>query len=376
MADIASRPAFVAGASRGARSGWRSARHRPAPRRRRRRSSARASRQVPPPFGLAGNGLIAWSLDGDIYTADPVTGESRPRDRHRPRAIDCDPCSRRTGRASRSVAASRGRADPADGSSSWPTADGDEHGSSPSAAIPVDDARWSSGRRIRRSLLVDAPGRCGDLALRRRRAPPRRPSSQPRTTLYLRAVPAAGRDAGPASSATPRPGTHHSLRSRSPRARRLSARRRPGASASSAAGALVARRVAGRLRRRSRRRRRHAASATSSTPTAPARRQIAHAPGVWYDIDPTWSPDGTQDRVHPLRAGRRRHWVVRPIGHLRRRDGEVDRDGPAGTRGAGAAPVPRTISSARTGEGFFVEWSPDAHVTARVRERSDGTSRS
>ena len=30
-----------------------------------------------PPFGQAGNGLVAFSIDGDIYTADPVTGEAR-----------------------------------------------------------------------------------------------------------------------------------------------------------------------------------------------------------------------------------------------------------------------------------------------------------
>jgi hypothetical protein len=30
--------------------------------------------KVPPPFGVARNGLIAYAADGDIYTADPVTG--------------------------------------------------------------------------------------------------------------------------------------------------------------------------------------------------------------------------------------------------------------------------------------------------------------
>jgi hypothetical protein len=31
---------------------------------------------VPAPFGLAGNGVIAWALDGDIYTGDPLTGRA------------------------------------------------------------------------------------------------------------------------------------------------------------------------------------------------------------------------------------------------------------------------------------------------------------
>ena len=33
--------------------------------------------RLPPPFGLAGNGLVAYAKDGDIFTVDPVTGERR-----------------------------------------------------------------------------------------------------------------------------------------------------------------------------------------------------------------------------------------------------------------------------------------------------------
>jgi hypothetical protein len=33
--------------------------------------------RVPAPFGPAGNGLIAYAAGGDIFTADPVTGDSR-----------------------------------------------------------------------------------------------------------------------------------------------------------------------------------------------------------------------------------------------------------------------------------------------------------
>ena len=32
---------------------------------------------VPSPFGLAGNGVIAWALDGDIYTGDPASATVR-----------------------------------------------------------------------------------------------------------------------------------------------------------------------------------------------------------------------------------------------------------------------------------------------------------
>ena len=33
--------------------------------------------RVPPPFGVARNGSIAWAIDGDIYTGDPIAGTSR-----------------------------------------------------------------------------------------------------------------------------------------------------------------------------------------------------------------------------------------------------------------------------------------------------------
>ena len=33
--------------------------------------------RLPPPFGLAGNGLVAYAKDGDIFTVDPASGERR-----------------------------------------------------------------------------------------------------------------------------------------------------------------------------------------------------------------------------------------------------------------------------------------------------------
>ena len=33
--------------------------------------------RLPPPFGLAGNGLVAYANDGDIFTVDPATGSRR-----------------------------------------------------------------------------------------------------------------------------------------------------------------------------------------------------------------------------------------------------------------------------------------------------------
>ena len=37
-------------------------------------SAGRQLRQMPAPFGVAGNGKIAYVLDNDIYTFDPATG--------------------------------------------------------------------------------------------------------------------------------------------------------------------------------------------------------------------------------------------------------------------------------------------------------------
>lgn len=39
---------------------------------------AGSRQRVPPPFGPAGNGLIAFSQNGDIYVGDPASGVSRP----------------------------------------------------------------------------------------------------------------------------------------------------------------------------------------------------------------------------------------------------------------------------------------------------------
>ena len=41
-------------------------------------SSGSRQTKVPAPFGLAGNGLIVYALDGDIFTLDPATGLTAP----------------------------------------------------------------------------------------------------------------------------------------------------------------------------------------------------------------------------------------------------------------------------------------------------------
>ena len=60
--------------------------------------------RLPPPFGAAANGLVAYSKDGDIYTVDPATGTraaivTGATSRRRPRrSRSTEPGSRSPGR--------------------------------------------------------------------------------------------------------------------------------------------------------------------------------------------------------------------------------------------------------------------------------------
>jgi signal peptidase I len=51
--------------------------------------------RLPPPFGVAGNGLVAYAQKGDIFTVDPVTGVSTPIVTGKP--YDSDPRFSRDG---------------------------------------------------------------------------------------------------------------------------------------------------------------------------------------------------------------------------------------------------------------------------------------
>ena len=74
MVDIARQPdPHAAGPAADDRS-WAPA-HRPDPGHRR-GAVIGSRRNVPAPFGPARNGLVAYAQDGDIYTADPVTGKA------------------------------------------------------------------------------------------------------------------------------------------------------------------------------------------------------------------------------------------------------------------------------------------------------------
>jgi Tol biopolymer transport system component len=87
------------------------------------------------------------------------------------------------------------------------------------------------------------------------------------------------------------------------------------------------------------------------------KRQITDAPGHWYDIDAVWSPDGTQ--IAFLRyelVGE--EWLVRPLGLYSVATGQVRDLGPLPRETRAEAPNDAD-RFASFGEGFGIEWSPD-----------------
>jgi Tol biopolymer transport system component len=89
-------------------------------------------------------------------------------------------------------------------------------------------------------------------------------------------------------------------------------------------------------------------------------RQITDAPGVWFDIDSAWSPEG--DRIAFVRYQRvGEEWVVRPIGIYSLADGSVTDVGPLAweTRTEAARDAGTALAYDNVGEGFAFEWSPD-----------------
>jgi Tol biopolymer transport system component len=86
--------------------------------------------------------------------------------------------------------------------------------------------------------------------------------------------------------------------------------------------------------------------------------QVTDAPGIWFDIDATWSPDGKWIAFSRYERAENGSWDVRPTGIYSITDGTVK----------DAGPLPRDVrrehpsaddSTASSGEGFFLEWSPD-----------------
>ena len=89
--------------------------------------------------------------------------------------------------------------------------------------------------------------------------------------------------------------------------------------------------------------------------------QITDAPGTWFDIDPTWSPDGKwiaftrYERTSTTPVT----WEVRPLGIYEVATGKVRYVGPL-PREVRAQHPSSSDAQASAGEGFWLEWSPDA----------------
>lgn len=98
-------------------------------------------------------------------------------------------------------------------------------------------------------------------------------------------------------------------------------------------------------------------------------RQITNAPGVWWDIDPTWSPTGKH-----LAFGRYEEvdgsWLVRRIAIYEMATGTIREVGPLAIEARAAQPNPADPQN--PGEGMWLEWSPDG--TALIAVPTEGTA--
>jgi Tol biopolymer transport system component len=99
--------------------------------------------------------------------------------------------------------------------------------------------------------------------------------------------------------------------------------------------------------------------------------QITHEPGVWYDIDATWSPDGRRIAFTRYQRGDGNVWDVRPTGIYDVATGTVTEVGPL-PRDVRAQYPEDQQTSASAGEGFAVEWSPDARSLIAFTSEADG----
>ena len=99
-------------------------------------------------------------------------------------------------------------------------------------------------------------------------------------------------------------------------------------------------------------------------------RQITSAPGVWWDIAPVWSPDGRRIAFLPYERIAEDKFDVRPLRIYTLADGTVTDTGPIprDVRAANPAPGDEFVSA---GEGWSFDWAPDG--TSLIAFPSEGS---
>ena len=306
--------------------------------------------RLPKPFGLAANGLITYDLNGDIYTVDPTTGVTT--------AIvpgpeqDAGPVFSPDG-----TRIAFHRSHPIDGAAADDLVVVASNGSKP-VVITADPIRGGVGRYEwapdSKTLLVNAADDSAIWSL------DTTTTSSPRTVttgavFYTRPFQPPERHVDP-DLPEDRSGRAHRLCSISPpRTRSRLARAAattPVAARWSPDGSQVVYNAVPADDPLSQRLFIVNADGTNT-------RQITHAPGNWFDIDATWSPDGTLiafTRYQQLADGT---YDVRPTGIYSVATGKVIDAGPLPRDARAQQPTPADASASR-GEGFALEWSPDS----------------
>ena len=317
--------------------------------------------RVPPPFGLAENGLIAYSADGDIWTTDPLTGVTNAVVTGTRRRLGAHLLARRD----------EDRVCP-QGLRQWQPRRGDrrrERGRvEPDRGLPTAGGALVDAPRVGAGFAIAAHrrgGPVGDLDPRRDgvgRTPDgghgRRPVSAVRTSHRRRRDPDRprhdrGKLAGPAGpreregnraghgrpTISPTPAGHRTVR-RSCSARRPRPIRTPGGCSSS----MRTDRTSGRSRRR---------------------------PGRGGTSRPSWSPDGKRIAFLPYERIAEHQWDVRPLRIYTVADGTVTETGPVprDVRAANPAPGDAVRFSRR---GLVVRLGSRRDIADRVSHRGDG----